>query len=843
MEVNMKRKPLIVLLVLLLVGILAFTVFACNNNSNSNKNQNNSGNNNDDKDDDDNGDEDDTTYAIAEALPKLVTGIDKVAATVGDINEGKAAYLGADIGLVLGVTAEDVKAIDLDLGLSLKVSVDEKTAANNWALLGLTSGGKEIAQLFVTVENGKENIYLKEALTGSKNWMLISVLDTSDSDLTGLFTTPGSAEPDSKYNDEGVVGFDTETGYHYVYSGGLIGRLFSLVEIMVEGPFAKATTEKVGDEEVTVYEPEGGSPAINFDSDTPISSIDLMKGLSLNTILGLVNTLDLGELLDGVLHAEAYDNGSGYTAELNRTGIGALLTKLIPTIKTFAKDLDLYGTLRDLNPILSMVLGMSVDEDEDTFIIDEKANPELTIDFSLNDDAALENLSIDFSNPDIEGLGIELGVAIKNIEIAGEAKKPSTEVSEYEKLGLNLALEAKLPGWAKTASAQAASIAVSVDPDATIGWDENGKIQIDLSDIKGYATFNGKTIAEYTTLDNKKGFAIDLGPVYDFIAPSGTDDQRDNVYFINCDLAKIVASAMNPSTASAASELSNAAYADETATLTGTLGKLITAIKAGVKLTNIGDVIGPILTEENNLVGMLLDLLGNNGAVVLDPALGEDLDGDISVTVDAGKLVDFAMGGNLLGGIESMINITLYDESVAEAAAGDDLTDVESAANTKQPITLSKIFDSDLVEVMIDLVYTAMYENYAKTNPGVTFAQYVQGGDIIYNRDGIAQIAAYLGFDLGTSFDAADLGNIVATINYGDSLYASLEVLGAYILIGADLDTYAAPTASIDTTGAEPMGTYTDQGKLVVAFNGSNLEKALLELAGYALGGQKDLFL
>ena len=792
----MKRKTLIVLLVLLLVGILAFTVFACNNNKKpDNPNTGTTPGGDGPGDDDDPPEEE--TYAIVEALPKLVTGLDKVAATVGDINEGKAAYLGADIGLNFGLTADGLD-VAADLVLSLKVSVDEKTSANNWALIGLKSDKKDVAQLFLTVEDDVEKIYIKEALTGSNNWKLLSVLDTKETDLEGLFT-----------------------GDNY----GLIDKLFGLISGLAA---------------------EDSTFPIDFGSATPISGIEFMEGFSLNSILGLVNGLELGELLDGVLHAEAYDNGSGYTAELNRTGISALLTKLGPTITGMAPDLDLYGMLRGLNPILSMVLGMSVNAEEDTFDIDDKANPKLTIDFNINDDAALENLSINFNNPDIEGLGIELGVAIKNIEIAGEAKEP-TEVSGYEKLGLNLELQAKLPKWAETASAPAATIAVSVDPDATIGWDKNGKIKIDLSNIKGYATFNGETIAEYKTHNNEKGFAIDLAPVYDFIAPKGTGDQRANVYFINCDLDAII----NGTKAEGGSQLSNAAYADGTGetttpTLTGTLGKLITAIKAGVKLTNIGDVIGPILTDNNNLVGMLLDLLGTNGAIGLDPALGKEPDGDIKVTVDADKLVDFAMGDNLLGGIESMINITLYDVAAAQEAIDPALSNKEAEVNKKQPITLSKIFEGDLVDVIIDLVYTAMYDNYEKTNPDVTFAQYVKGGDIIYNRDAIAGIADHLGFDLSggedAKFDAADLGNIVATINYGDSLSAKLEVLGAYIQIGADLDTYKAPTASIDTKDAEPMGEYID-GKLVVAFNGSKLETALLELAGYALKGQKDLFL
>lgn len=799
----MKRKTLIVLLVLLLVGILAFTVFACNNNKPDPDTEKPDGNG-PGPDDDDDDDEEEETYAIVEALPKLVTGLDKVAATVGDINTGKAAYLGADIGLNFGLTADGLD-VAADLVLSLKVSVDEGKAANNWALIGLNSDGKEVAQLFLTVEDGAEKIYIKEALTGSDNWKLLSVLDTTakPEELEGLFT-----------------------GGNY----GLIDKLFSLVSGLTA---------------------EDSTFPIDFGSDSPIGGLEIMEGSKLNQLVGTIGLL--GEAVDGALHAEAYDNGNRYVATLNREGIGELIGGLTETF-----DLgDLLTTLEKLNPVLELVLGMKVEDGK--FIVNEYADPAdapvLDIEFSVDPDtAALTDLSIDFANGDIEGMGIKLGLALSNIVLSDESKAPETETGVAENLGINLALEAKLPAWPK-----AATIAVSVDPAAKIGWDEKGKIKIDLSDIKGYATFNGTTIAEYTEKAGEKGFAINLAPVYAFIAPEGTGDQRANVYFINCDLDAII----NLTKAQSAN-LSNAAFADETENETadgnqnkpGTLKTLIDAIKALSQpgadiLGGIGNIIGPALTDSNSIVKLLLAEITKGDSITFDPDLGEDISDEIDefkVTLNAPALVDFVMGDNLLGGIESLINITLYDVAAAQEAIDPALSDKEADVNKKQPITLTQIFeDGDLIEVIIDLVYTAMYENYAKTNPDVTFAQYVQGGDTIYNRDAIAQIADYLGFDLsgGTDgkFDAVDLGNIVATITYGDSLSAKLEVLGAYIQIGADLNAYKAPNASIDTADAQVMGSYTDQGKLVVAFNGSDLEKALLELAGYALSGQKDLFL
>ena len=482
----MKRKTLIVLLVLLLVGILAFTVFACNNN---NKKPDNPGT--DTPGGDDPGDDDDPpeeeTYAIVEALPKLVTGLDKVAATVADIDAGKGAYLGADIGLNFGVTADGLN-VAADLVLSLKVSVDEDTAANNWALIGLKSDKKDVAQLYIRAEAAdKEVIYIKEALTGSNNWKVLSVLDVSEKpDLEGLFT-----------------------GSNY----GLIGKLFSLV---------------------TGLTAEDSTFPIDFDAASPIGGLEIMEGSSINQLLGTVKLL--GKVVDGALHAEAFDNGNRYVATLNRAGIGDLIGGLTGTF-----DLgDLVTTLEKLNPVLRLVLGMEVKEGKFNVLKydDPDDAPVLDIEFSVDPDtAALTDLSINFANGDIEGMGIKLGLALSNIVLSDESKAPETETAGAEALGINLELQAKLPAWK-----EAATIAVSVDPKAVIGWNaKDGSIEIDLSAVQGHATFKDALIAEYTTLNienkDEKGFAITLKPVYEFIAKDQTGDLRDQVYFIPCDQA------------------------------------------------------------------------------------------------------------------------------------------------------------------------------------------------------------------------------------------------------------------------------------------------------------------
>ena len=820
----MKRKTLIVLLVLLLVGILAFTVFACNDNKKPNNPNTGTTPGGEGPGDDDDPPEDET-YAIVEALPKLVTGLDKVAATVADIDEGKAAYLGADIGLNFGVTAEGLE-VAADLDLSLKVSVDEGKAANNWALIGLNSDGKEVAQLFIHAEAAnKEVIYIKEALTGNDNWKRLSVLDTSDSDLTGLFTTPGGADLDSAYNDEDVEGFDKETGYHHVYSGGLIGRLFGLIDVMTNGPFAKPITDKDGT--ITGYEPEGGAPVIDFTADSPIGGMEIMKGSSISDIVSLVGLL--GEVVDGALHAEAYAEGNGYNIVLNRDGIGALIPELLPTLGSFGIDTSgLFATLEDLNPVLELVLGMTVDGEE--FIVkDDYAEgdaPALSVDFSVDpDSAALTDLAINFSNGDIEGMGIKLGLALSNIVLSNKSEAPTVETAGAQDLGINLDLEAKLPAWT-----EAATIAVSVDPKAVIGFNSDGYVQVDLSGIAGHATFNDALIAEYTTNGDQKGFAITLKPVYEFIAKDQTGDLRDQVYFIPCDLDAIVTAALNPTNDAGTETIQNVAFADETK-LSGTLGTLIETIQALSKpgadiLGGIGNIIGPALTNSNSIVKLLLAEITKGDSITFDPELGEDITTSASVTVNASALVEFVMGDNLLGGagFDKLLNIQLYDFSAAQDAVSEE--DI-AVANTKKALTLDGIFAGDIIEVALDLIYTAMYEGQTTYTTFVEFAK-----EQVVDDQFILAVATAWGIDEITNdgkLNVSEIGNITASINLGSGIHVTLEALGAYVSLGGDLDSYVAPTGEI-----------TGEFKVITSWNDFNadggLQNALMQLAGYALG-------
>ena len=683
-----------------------------------------------------------------------------------------------------GVTADGLD-VAADLVLSLKVSVDEDTAANNWALIGLKSDKKDVAQLFLTVEDDVEKIYIKEALTGSTNWKLLSVLDVSKNpELEGLFT-----------------------GTNY----GLIGKLFNLV---------------------TGLTAEDSTFPIDFGSDSPIGGMEIMEDTSINGLIGMIKFL--GPAIDGALHAEAYDNGNRYVATLNRAGIGDLIGDLMESFNLG----DLLTTLEKLNPVLRLVLGMEVKDGKFNVLDydDPDDAPVLDIEFSLDPDtAALTDLSIEFANGDIEGMGIKLGLALSNIVLSGKSQEAPIETGAAQDLGINLDLEAKLPAWGETGAA----IAVSVDPNAVIGWNkEDGSIEIDLSAVQGHATFNNALIAEYTThkIENKdeKGFAITLKPVYDFIAKdqTGDGDLRDKVYFIKCDLAAIVTAALNPT---GTQTIQNAAFADPI-DLSGTLGTLVETIQAMIAaptfdIASIGNIIGPALTDSNSIVKLLLAEITKGDSIKFDPELGDDITTSASVTVNAPALVDFVMGDNLLGGegFDKLLNIQLYDFSAARTATAQ--ADIDKA-NEKKDLTLDGIFDGDIIKVALDLIYTAMYESAQKdtTDPyyNKSFVEFAKDQKV--DEQFIKNVAEKWGITaMKDGLTVKEIGNITASIHLrSDGIHVSLAALGAYVSLGGNLNSYVAVGADdhIALTSAETVGT----------FAGSNLEKALLQLANYALG-------
>ena len=137
------------------------------------------------------------------------------------------------------------------------------------------------------------------------------------------------------------------------------------------------------------------------------------------------------------------------------------------------------------------------------------------------------------------------------------------------------------------------------------------------------------------------------------------------------------------------------------------------------------------------------------------------------------------------------------------------------------------IFAGDIIEVALDLIYTAMYEGQTTYTTFVDFAK-----KQVVDDQFILAVATAWGIDEITDEDGLtvdEIGNITASINLGNGIHVTLEALGAYVSLGGDLDSYVAPTGEI-----------TGEFKVITSWNDFNadggLQNALMQLAGYALG-------
>ena len=150
----MKRKSIVVLLVLLLVGILAFTAFACNNNK-------------------DNGDDDkkppveekpgdETPNYLSEALPAIVSGADGLIKELAAIEDEAYISAGLEFGVIVGEGAEQ---FELSIALNLKASISENTTSKNWAFVEIAVGGEEGNNVALFAEAAGEMFPYKDKST------------------------------------------------------------------------------------------------------------------------------------------------------------------------------------------------------------------------------------------------------------------------------------------------------------------------------------------------------------------------------------------------------------------------------------------------------------------------------------------------------------------------------------------------------------------------------------------------------------------------------------------------------------------------------------------------------
>ena len=768
----MKRKSIVVLLVLLLVGILAFTAFACNGNDKKPDNPNTGtpggGGTGTGGGDDDNTED---TNAINEALPALIGGLDQVASKVGKVSEG--AYLKANIALGLSLDEE----IDLDLKLSLAASMDKTASANNWALIGLGTSEKDIVNLYIKgTAEGNEIIYLGEILTtGETAWHKVSVLDVKDhASLEGIFLTESASTSD----------------------GGLIGRVFNFL-----GNWDKLLGP------------------IDFSSDSPIGELSFKLNEDSTLVLGdILGNSIVGSIIPKLLSAKATENG--YNASLVIDGISSVLPLL--------GMIDLGFEISELSPFTELLLGIKIEGSAVTPVDeDDETPPSLNINFDLAENGDLSMLEIAFANDNVAGHNVALNLKIDGIEAeaASKAAADPAGITGAKDLGLHLSLNAKTPaigGGTENGGKENADATIDlyVNPDIKIGFakkgDAAGYIQFDLSGLEAYATFtaggNTSLIAEYV---DGTGVLVDLAPVFAYAGAAGPDD----TYLISGTekveewLNSLIYNPAggNQGTEGAEGTISNASLAGPIDDIIKLITDYTNAANKNI-LSLISGILAPALTDSDSVVGGLLAIIGNaNSGLVIDKDAD---DGKVGVEINFKELIDTLCASNgLIGSMEYPFE--LYDTANPSAA--------------KAGVTLKQILKGDdILDYLVDFIYTAKYDAYVKSvkeGEPLDFKSWYEADKGAVTKQDIIDYAKDLGIDLDGNL-AEKLGTLKATVEMGADgdfkVALSLFDGDVSLSLSADFDTYAKPSDLGTLVKAD--GQYTTSG------NNYQLVEALAKL-------------
>ena len=797
----MKRKSIVVLLVLLLVGILAFTAFACNNNK--------------DKDDDDKKPpveekpDDETPGYLSEALTSVVSGADSLIRELAAIEDEAYISAGLEFGVIVG---EGEEQFELDVALNLKASISENTTSKNWAFVEIAVGGEEgnnVALFAEAAGENKEIVYLGQSLTDAEyKWSKLSQLDVSE-------LAEGSKIASSLLTGE----------------GGLISNVYTAI--------TNLNAMKIDNEDFglkgTFGELAGGGLLGNSSISSLISVIANAGGELIPTSKSTVN----GDTV--------------YEATLNIPAVSGLLSGL-------GSMVDLSGMKNIIDAIGPILLGLTYDQitNPDAQVSEDPADyPTINIVITIAEDGSLKGLSLhyDYDIALTEGadptfVALDLKISDLVISSTAQAAEKPEGVENAEEFAAHIALDAAVPSL--NGAQASATVDVYVNPAVKLGWDANGYVAIDFSDLEGYATLSYQRgsgalvqnvmIAQYNS--ELGGFVIDLEPVFQLAGATSVNGTYD--YFIALDAQTMydnwIADKKAPATPPAAAPMNAASDVD---TIINTIAGMVEN-----KKFDFGAVMG--------LISPVINAFNSIGAIFEDTSLVvlPDLDDNATSATVTVKLVnlmsELLASDGLIGGLKSdVVKFDLYN----------------GTANEKATYTLAQILaGDDVLGHIVTLVNSLMYEGKLNSeiakwkagnvqNEGETAEQYDQRAynaavevvgtyaDFIATDEDVsvenvyawaAKLGITLSADKSNLYEA--IGNIQATVSYRDGISAELSLAGLSIGISANIEKYVAPATDM-AKPAEVSGTVetTVYSNYTANDNGRLLYNTLKELANAAL--------
>lgn len=741
----MKRKSIVVLLVLLLVGILAFSAFACNGGGGGKDPDKNGGGSQDDDDDDKNNNQT-TPNDLDEALNALINGADGVIKEVAAIED--EAYVGTDVKLAVKV-GEGAEAVTVGLTLSLKASLSENDAEKNWAFVSVdvdADGENNSVALYAQAESkNKELVYVGQSLTDSEyTWTKLSQLDVSE-----------AVSADSRIQ-----------GGLFTGDKNLVTKVFDAIQ-------------KFQDSEITL------------NKKTKTFKEFATSGL-LGSGLGLSGMIILAAPIAGPL-LPTTTTDYGYSAKFDLLQVGKILPQLLGVLGGSDEETggdeadtgdDMLTTI--LNGIGPIVLGMTYEQlmGEAPISDDPDDFPNITLDI-LTEGSALTGLRLHYdydvslTGNDADSKYISLDLAIENLEISSEAKAAEVPdgIDKAEEFAAQIALNAAVP--ALNGAEAEATVNVFVKPDVKVGLDKDGYVAIDFSGLEGYATLSYKRgtaaatdavmVAQYK--EELGGFVIDLEPVFGLAEANSVNGQYD--FFIPLDAQDMFdkwIDGKKPAASTAAAAPLNASKSD--------IDNIIDTIAGMVKdkKFDFGKVMG-LISPVINVFKSLGAIGENTDFIEID-----EVTNGASVSVHLAALINNLISENgLIGSLTSeFVNFSLYTGTGSEKAT----------------YTLAQILKGDdVLRHIVTLVNSLMYEKKGEAYMAeTTYEQFIAAGNGIAVTD-IYGWAAKLG--IGLSADQADLyeaiGDVEVSASYRDGIAVEISLAGMTLGIEADIAGYVAP--------------------------------------------------
>lgn len=653
----MKKKIFLGLLVVLLVGILTFTVFACGDKKPKPTPTPTPTPTPDIED-----------YDVAPVLSDVVAAVDNTLKGISEIEDeaSVSARIYVDV---------NVKGKAYNVALDIAGSVDEGTAGKNWAKIDADVLGVKVSLFAVNVD-GKETLYVAQnILNKDVEWSKLSQFE--------------EANVLSEKASKGVI--------------EMVGKLLQMDVVVEKGKNGQPDkTEK-------------------FDKLLDSGIVSQFAG----DILDLVGAIAGSLFMPGKGANNEFKVDGGYSIAINFESINKLLGSALPMIGGLGIDLSKYSGI--INLVGGILLGGTLDIDEGVFTPGEET-PTIEIGAGVKNNL-FTGLSIYYGTEDVKvKFGLD-NIAINNTS-AAPAAADLKAVKGAEELAINLGLDIEL----EAIEGGYATVDLNVYPNASMTFDEDGYVALDLSKL--YA----EVIVTMNMIEDEEN-----EPEQYVVAQYNADGYED----IYVDLNQI-AYALNGDATGGSGLIYRIPV-----NLQEKFDKMIAEQKASKEEGNEEEPEAKNAGEdekEGNIVDEIMGLFtkGEDGKVNIMGAvmaLAGKL-GDIKDAVTSlADFVDTNTEGQVTIDVEALIKNLLAKDGLIGGMTSDTTFDLYKGADEKEKMTLAELMAPDAVlGNVVALINTMVYEGYADgKDDAVSYTKYFENHNEVSVADAIALIGNFTG--------------------------------------------------------------------------------------------------